>query len=133
MKKVILFFVIMFALSFSAMSQDLATDIVGKWKFVDVKALDAKGNPTKITPKLKKEMTEGKEIFMNDGGMVLEFKDGKMNTIPSDGKPEKYTVGVKSVTTKLGGKVYANVVNGKLEMTMTPPKNNMIALVFEKQ
>jgi hypothetical protein len=134
MKKITFLFVILFVLSFGAMAQNIEKDIIGTWKMVDIKVCDATGKPAKMNAKLKKELAEGKTMFLGDDErMVLEFKDGKMNTIPSETEPEKYTISGKSVSTKSGGKVYANIVNGKLEMATTPAQNGMMVCVFEKQ
>ncbi len=133
MKKITLFFVILFALSFGAMAQNLEKDIVGKWKMVDLKVCDATGKPAKMNAKIKKELADMKKDFLTEAPMVLEFKNGKMNTVPATGAAEKYTISGKSLNTKSGGTVYADIVNGKLEVSESAPKNDMTVYVFERQ
>ncbi len=135
MKKITLFFVILFALSFSVIAQNIEKEIVGKWKMVDIKMLDAKtAKPLKLNAKETKEFNESKKLFLGDDRMVLEFKDGQMDMLPSQGEPKAYTIKGKTIKVGEESEVYINIVSKKLELSMGPAEAGKMAVgVFEKQ
>lgn len=140
MKKIILLstlFVV--ALLFNLNAQNLEKEIIGKWKTIDVKVVDEKGKPLKLTADLKKELAQAKEMFAGKDALVFEFKDGKMNAVPAEGEGQPYKINGNFLDIEASGETPAThspitIVKGILEMAPLPAEGGkMMVLVMKKQ
>lgn len=135
---------VLFVLAFlgNLNAQNIEKEIVGKWKLVDLKWVDASLKPIKVTPAMKKELADAKKMFMSETALAFEFKDGKMNAIPAEGESKPYKINGKFLDVETSSEseelpmknVPVNIVKGNLEMAPIPAEDGkMMMMIFKKQ